>query len=244
MQLIQSMVHGHRRSFVVFASLGLLIAACGGDSDQPAEPVAAATAAAVATGAPATASPTATAAPTTVATPSPPATAAPTSTVAPTAAPTSTAAPTAAPPSTATPAPTAASTVAPTAAPTEAATAAPTAAPTQAAVGAATVQQHETDIAGFAFASELRIAVGDGVTWTNRDGAPHTVTADDDSVRSGFLEQGGSVQLVFGQAGTFSYFCSVHPTTMSGLVIVGDGAGIATPALGAVAAGTTSDIDY
>ena len=82
------------------------------------------------------------------------------------------------------------------------------------------------------------------MTWTNQDGVPHTVTADDDSVRSGVLEHGRSVQLVFDQAGTFSYFCSVHPTTMSGRVIVGDGSGAATPALGAVAVGTASDVGY
>ena len=41
MALTQSKVKTHLRSFVVFASLGLLIAACSGDSDQPAEPVAA-----------------------------------------------------------------------------------------------------------------------------------------------------------------------------------------------------------
>jgi hypothetical protein len=52
MAFIQSKVHTHLRSFVVFTSLGLLIVACGGDSDQPADPVAAATAAAVSTGAP------------------------------------------------------------------------------------------------------------------------------------------------------------------------------------------------
>ena len=73
-------------------------------------------------------------------------------------------------------------------------------------------------IAAFAFEpAELRVPVGTTVTWTNTDPAPHTVTGD--GFNTGPLEPGSTGTVTFDTAGTFDYFCAIHPT-MSGRVVV------------------------
>lgn len=49
-------------------------------------------------------------------------------------------------------------------------------------------------IAGFAYSpNQAVVRVGDTVTWNNNDSAPHTVTANDASLDSGTLGQGGRI---------------------------------------------------
>lgn len=75
-------------------------------------------------------------------------------------------------------------------------------------------------IAGFAYSPrQVTVRVGDTVTWTNNDSAPHTVTANDASFDSGTLGQGGVYSRTFGVTGVFSYFCAIHPS-MTGSVRV------------------------
>lgn len=74
-------------------------------------------------------------------------------------------------------------------------------------------------IKDFAFSpASLDVAVGETVTWTNEDSAPHTVTGDD-GIDSGNLALGKSFTHTFKSAGTFSYRCSIHPD-MTGAVTV------------------------
>jgi plastocyanin len=56
------------------------------------------------------------------------------------------------------------------------------------------------------------------VTWRNDDQVKHTVTFPDDPT-PGLVAQGASFQRRFNVAGTFEYFCAIHPR-MKGLVIV------------------------
>jgi amicyanin len=65
----------------------------------------------------------------------------------------------------------------------------------------------------------ITIAPGSTVTWTNRDGAPHTVTADDGSWGSSTLRQGGTYSHVFTSPGSYTYHCAIHPF-MKGTVVV------------------------
>ncbi len=66
-------------------------------------------------------------------------------------------------------------------------------------------------IQNFAFtAKELHVAPGTTVTWTNLDQLQHTVTADDGSFDSGFLDPGASFQFTFAQPGTYLYYCMPH----------------------------------
>jgi len=57
----------------------------------------------------------------------------------------------------------------------------------------------------------VTVQVGGKVIWLNQDTAPHTATADDGSFDTGTLERGKLKSETFKQAGTFAYFCEVHP---------------------------------
>jgi len=63
------------------------------------------------------------------------------------------------------------------------------------------------------------IGVNNTVTWTNQGGEVHTVTAADGGFDSGGLNTGQSFTCIFTQAGTYSYYCSIHPQ-MTGIVTV------------------------
>ncbi len=65
----------------------------------------------------------------------------------------------------------------------------------------------------------VTVQVGGKVTWQNEDTAPHTATADDGSFDTDTIEQGKIKSETFKQAGTFTYFCEIHPT-MHGTVEV------------------------
>jgi len=67
---------------------------------------------------------------------------------------------------------------------------------------------------GYAFSpAALTVHVGDTVTWMQHDEAPHDVVTTSAPVafRSPQLSQGQSWSYTFRQAGTYSYYCSVHP---------------------------------
>jgi plastocyanin len=76
-------------------------------------------------------------------------------------------------------------------------------------------------IDNFAFDTQtVTVAPGTTVTWVNDDDDPHTVVAEDDrGFRSRTLDTGDSFSFTFTGAGTFGYFCSVHPH-MTGKVVV------------------------
>jgi plastocyanin len=63
------------------------------------------------------------------------------------------------------------------------------------------------------------VQVGGKVIWQNEDTAPHTATADDGSFDTGNLLRGKIKSETFKEAGTFPYYCAVHPT-MHGTVEV------------------------
>lgn len=63
------------------------------------------------------------------------------------------------------------------------------------------------------------VQVGGKVIWQNQDTAPHTATADDGSFDTGTIEKGKLGSATFKEAGTFTYFCEIHPT-MRGTVEV------------------------
>jgi plastocyanin len=81
---------------------------------------------------------------------------------------------------------------------------------------------------------ELRVPTGSTVTWMQRDAGFHTVTSGTSAVdatgtpsthpdglfRSGRLPTDGRFSFEFDRAGTYRYFCEVHPATMRGLVTV------------------------
>jgi YVTN family beta-propeller protein len=79
-------------------------------------------------------------------------------------------------------------------------------------VGQASAAPGKVSIAGFAFGPQaITVKVGDSITWSNDDGAPHTVTFKDGSASSSSLNPGQTFSRVFDRPGAYDYFCSFHP---------------------------------
>jgi predicted lipoprotein with Yx(FWY)xxD motif/plastocyanin len=96
---------------------------------------------------------------------------------------------------------------------TTAARSAPTAPPTTASTAPPAGQSAAITIQNFSFSpAVLNIAAGTTVTATNKDGSPHTWTADNGSWNSGSLDQNESFSHKFTTAGTFPYHCDIHPS--------------------------------
>jgi plastocyanin len=103
--------------------------------------------------------------------------------------------------------------------PTAAATTESEAGSTPAPSGEA-ARSEKVKIVEFAYGPDpVTVQVGGKVIWLNEDTAPHTATADDGSFDTGTLERGKLKSETFKQAGTYTYFCEVHPT-MHGTVEV------------------------
>ena len=79
----------------------------------------------------------------------------------------------------------------------------------------------EVVIDNFSFSPKtFTVPAGGAVTWTNHDNVPHVVTsADDEFKKSPVLKTGQRFSNTFATAGTYSYFCSIHPR-MTGKIIV------------------------
>ncbi|HSS42956.1 MAG TPA: cupredoxin family copper-binding protein [Solirubrobacterales bacterium] len=81
-------------------------------------------------------------------------------------------------------------------------------------------KSEKVDIVEFTYQPDpVVVQVGGKVIWQNQDTAPHTATADDGSFDTGTIEKGKIGSETFKEAGTFTYFCEIHPT-MHGTVEV------------------------
>ncbi len=78
----------------------------------------------------------------------------------------------------------------------------------------------EVKVDNFSFGpGTLTVAAGTTVTWTNRDDIPHTVVSTDGVFKSKVLDTDDKFSFTFTRAGTYPYFCSIHPK-MTGKVVV------------------------
>ena len=79
----------------------------------------------------------------------------------------------------------------------------------------------------------LTIKAGTTVTWSQMDAGAHTVTSGtveqggafvtempDGKFNSGDIATGKTFEFTFDEAGTYPYFCEIHPATMRGEVLV------------------------
>jgi plastocyanin len=75
-------------------------------------------------------------------------------------------------------------------------------------------------IEGFAFdPADIQATVGQTITFSNGDSAPHTATLDDGSCTTPNIAEGASDGLVFNAAGTYPFHCNVHPD-MKGTITI------------------------
>ena len=76
------------------------------------------------------------------------------------------------------------------------------------------------NIDNFVFGPQtVTVPVGATVTWINRDDIPHTVVSTEGVFKSKVRDTDETFSYTFTKAGTYPYFCSVHPK-MTGKVVV------------------------
>ena len=87
---------------------------------------------------------------------------------------------------------------------------------------------HTVDMQNFVFAPvSVTITVGDTIRWVNNSGVAHTATdgasgdANAGDQWDHFVSDGStSPSVTFSAAGTFPYFCELHPPNMKGTIVV------------------------
>jgi plastocyanin len=76
------------------------------------------------------------------------------------------------------------------------------------------------NIDNFVFGPQtLTVPVGATVVWTNKDDIPHTAVSTDGMFKSKVMDTDEKFSYTFIKAGTYPYFCSIHPK-MTGMVVV------------------------
>lgn len=70
------------------------------------------------------------------------------------------------------------------------------------------------------FPDPVKVQVGGKVIWQNMDSVVHTATAKDGSFDTGPLKEGKIGSATFKEAGTFAYYCKIHPTIKGTVEVV------------------------
>jgi plastocyanin len=65
----------------------------------------------------------------------------------------------------------------------------------------------------------VTVPVGATVTWTNSDDIPHTAVSTDDVFKSKVMDTDEKFSYTFTKAGTYPYYCTIHPK-MTGTIVV------------------------
>jgi plastocyanin len=94
-------------------------------------------------------------------------------------------------------------------------------------VGSSSVQANDqpsaanaVKIDNFVFGPQtITVPIGTTVTWTNSDDIPHTAVSTDGVFKSKVMDTDEKFSYTFTKAGTYSYYCSIHPK-MTGQVVV------------------------
>jgi len=78
----------------------------------------------------------------------------------------------------------------------------------------------EVRVDNFTFApNELTVPVNGTVTWVNKDDVPHVIASNDGLFKSKALDTDDKYSYTFTKAGTYSYYCSVHPKMVGKIVV-------------------------
>ena len=78
----------------------------------------------------------------------------------------------------------------------------------------------QVKIDNFTFAPDaLTVPVNSTVTWVNKDDIPHVIASSDGVFKSKALDTDQKYSYTFTKAGTYPYYCSIHPK-MVGKVVV------------------------
>lgn len=100
--------------------------------------------------------------------------------------------------------------------------------PAGAASAAAATCKETTDpgavavtVIDFAFQpSDVTAKTGQVIAFSNTGAAGHTATLDGGGCATGTIDAGKSDGLVFSVAGTYKFHCAIHPSKMTGTIVV------------------------
>lgn len=78
----------------------------------------------------------------------------------------------------------------------------------------------EVKVDNFTFSPEtLTVPVNSSVTWVNKDDIPHVIASNDGLFKSRALDTDQKYSYTFTKAGTYPYYCSVHPKMVGKIVV-------------------------
>jgi plastocyanin len=88
------------------------------------------------------------------------------------------------------------------------------------ATGEAPLSQLQVQVDNFTFGpATLTVPVNSTVTWVNKDDLPHVIASNDGVFKSKALDTDDKYSYTFTKAGTYAYFCSIHPKMVGTIVV-------------------------
>lgn len=86
--------------------------------------------------------------------------------------------------------------------------------------GEAAASAVEVQVDNFTFGpATLTVPVNSVVTWVNKDDLPHVIASNDGLFKSKALDTDDKYSYAFTKAGTYPYFCSIHPKMVGKIVV-------------------------
>src|SRR5262245_55802252 len=81
--------------------------------------------------------------------------------------------------------------------------------------------QYQVKIDNFSFGpATLTVPAGATVTWTNQDDVPHNVVSSEGGIlKSPVLDTDQKFSYTFTMAGTYPYYCGIHPKMTAKLIV-------------------------
>src|SRR5438132_3304398 len=78
----------------------------------------------------------------------------------------------------------------------------------------------EVRVNNFSFGPEaLTVPANSTVAWVNKDDVPHVIASNDGLFKSKALDTDDKFSFTFNKAGTYSYYCSIHPKMVGKIVV-------------------------
>jgi plastocyanin len=88
------------------------------------------------------------------------------------------------------------------------------------AKGEAAASQLQVQVDNFTFGpATLTVPVNSTVTWVNKDDLPHVIASNEGVFKSKALDTDDKYSYTFTEAGTYAYFCSIHPKMVGTIVV-------------------------
>jgi plastocyanin len=92
--------------------------------------------------------------------------------------------------------------------------------PTRARSAAANSSPTEVRVDNFSFGPEtLTVHPPSTVTWVNKDDVPHVIASNEGLFKSKALDTDDQYSYTFTKAGTYAYYCSIHPKMVGKIVV-------------------------